>query len=295
MIGPVLLFLQLSAGPCAAVPADHVAAIEAQAARSLDAAISAAQGVRARASQCAGAHLAYAIAINRRLQDAEGLSALSLSRDYRSALERTLQLEPQNLRARIELIEFFIYAPGIAGGNADRARRDIVTLSRTLPVEAARLSVEVEARTGSEMAQLAALERWADLAPHSIEAVLRAVLRLASLERYQDAELRLLRLAEGGDARAAMASAYWRGRIRVLGRYDLAQSPLLLRQYVDGGGVSDLPQLLPNRARALYRLGEAHELNNDCAEAGHMYEQAVALDATIDGLSEARRRVRTCV
>ena len=294
MIGLILLVLQLSAGACAGVPADHVATVEAQAERDLDAAIDAARDMRARAPDCATAHLAYAIAINRRLQEAKGLKALELSRDYRAALERTLELEPQDLRARMEYIEFFIYAPSIAGGSADRARREIVTLSRTHPLEAARLSVEVESRNGGEIAQLAALERWADLAPHDIEAVLRAVLRLAALERYQDAEQRLLVLAESSDPHAALASAYWRGRIRVLGRFDLDEAPRLIGAYIEGGGVDRFPQLLPSSARALYRLGEAYELNDRCEDAARYYAQATALDPTIGGLSEASERARAC-
>ena len=51
------------------------------------------------------------------------LTAFSLARKTVAAFEKSLQLDPSNWRARRDLAEYYVEAPGIVGGGKDKARR----------------------------------------------------------------------------------------------------------------------------------------------------------------------------
>lgn len=53
---------------------------------------------------------------------ANPLVAFSLARKVRSAFERAVQLDPQNIQAMSDLGQFYVYAPAIVGGGLGKAR-----------------------------------------------------------------------------------------------------------------------------------------------------------------------------
>jgi len=54
---------------------------------------------------------------------AGALSAFSLARKTVASFEKSLQLDPSDWRARRDLAEYYVEAPGIVGGGHDKARR----------------------------------------------------------------------------------------------------------------------------------------------------------------------------
>ncbi|MBL8517008.1 MAG: hypothetical protein JNM76_08565 [Betaproteobacteria bacterium] len=292
----LLLMLQLGAhGPCAGVTPGHAEAMEVRARKDADAAIKEAESVRARAPQCAVAHLGYALALFPKMQASSALSKLGLARDYRAALDQAAKLDPSLLRARTELIEYAMHAPAIAGGSVDQAREGIVALSRTHPVEAARLSYQVELKHGERIAALAAAERWANLAPHDVDAVVTLVRRLLAAERHRDADAWLIRLETGAsaDPRARQAGRYWRSRVRYVGQFELDAALRMMEAYIEAGPPSGDAQL-PARGLAQLRLGELLEKMGRCAAARDRMEAARAIDANLPGLNTALTRISSC-
>ena len=73
-------------------------------------------------------------------KDAGALASLALARKCAASLKRAVELDPDNLAARNGLITFYLAAPPIAGGGADKAyaqaeeirKRDLVTGSAIL-------------------------------------------------------------------------------------------------------------------------------------------------------------------
>lgn len=67
-------------------------------------------------------HLWLGRAYSRWAQDSSWLRKLSLAGDIRASLEKAVELAPDNLEAREDLMTFYVVAPGVAGGDLEKAR-----------------------------------------------------------------------------------------------------------------------------------------------------------------------------
>jgi tetratricopeptide (TPR) repeat protein len=56
---------------------------------------------------------------------------MSLARHMKSTLERAIQLDPENVDARLELLRFYLVAPGFMGGSARKAGEQADAVTRT--------------------------------------------------------------------------------------------------------------------------------------------------------------------
>lgn len=296
MIALVLAANLMTNAACAGVPENHAQTIELLSLTEAGAARQQAENALSAAPDCAETRLAFALSLNALLRDASGFEALSLSSDYLAALDAVLAVDAENLRARMERIEFLIHAPAIAGGSLSEARVAIEALSPAYPLEAAELRLLAAREDGSDFAILAALEALADLDPGRPDAVPDLAQRLVRMGRYSDADARLAdfeNLIAPDDVRSRLATMWIRGRLRVLGKFEAGQAVSYLQAYLDGGGPAGFDGL-PERKWALFRLGEALELSGDCPGAARYYADAATLDPGIDGLSEALERVQGC-
>lgn len=62
-------------------------------------------------------------ACGEKARQASVLSAYGLARKARAAWEKAVALDPGNVAARADLVEYYVRAPGIVGGDAAEARR----------------------------------------------------------------------------------------------------------------------------------------------------------------------------
>jgi hypothetical protein len=92
--------------------------------------------------ESADAHLWLAVSFRTKIESVSGPRALFSVPRYRKALERAIELDPMHVLARQERIGYLIFAPGIAGGNLDRARDEISALR------------EIDAAAADEMQEL---------------------------------------------------------------------------------------------------------------------------------------------
>ena len=70
----------------------------------------------------AEAHFQLALAYDLKLQQSSGIGRLSPAKKYKSALEKAIELNPENLPARNCLFDYLLEAPGIAGGGVAEAK-----------------------------------------------------------------------------------------------------------------------------------------------------------------------------
>ena len=63
-------------------------------------------------------------------------TAAGLAKKVRGEFERSVQLDPNNVGARVDLAEFYLEAPGIVGGGQDKARAQAELVSRLNPAKA---------------------------------------------------------------------------------------------------------------------------------------------------------------
>jgi tetratricopeptide (TPR) repeat protein len=83
------------------------------------------------------------------------LSAAGLAKKVRSSFERAVELDPNSWEARTDLAEFYVEAPGIAGGGKDKARAQADAVAKLNPAMshwiAARIAEKDKDSAGAEL------------------------------------------------------------------------------------------------------------------------------------------------
>ena len=78
----------------------------------------------------AWAHLWLARALGRRIEKMNPIRAAFGVGEVRSEFERAVQLDPNNVDARSDLMEFYLEAPGVFGGGVDKARAQAEAIAK---------------------------------------------------------------------------------------------------------------------------------------------------------------------
>jgi len=258
------------------------------------------------------------------LAQARGLKAREISRvramfmvgDIRAGFERAVALDPRHVEARLSLMEFYLQAPSIAGGDLARAREQ-AEAAVALDARAGLPGLaRVAAAQGRMDEALAALERLAELdrgaariarallhagdkaARERVVAELQAVAAedpadaadlttastlLRQFERPEQA-LALVEQARRADP-TYLPAAYQLGRqLQLLGR-DLPRAEAAFKAYLAG----EPPPGAPRPVWAHLRLGQVYQAQGRTAEARAEYTAALALDSEH---AEARQALR---
>lgn len=226
-------------------------------------------------------------ALGRRAERAGWISGFSLARKVCAEFESAVRLDPRNLRAQRDLIEFYRQAPGIVGGGGGKAWRQVEALAA------------IDAAEG----HLARAGMWAnEKKPDRAEADYRAVIAARPdragpyLEAADFYELRrdAVHMEEAVEAAAAIEPPhpqllYSRGVAAILRGGRDADAEQLLRQYLE----SVPPRSdLPSRAAAREWLGLLYERQGRLDAAADEYRSALQLERDRRGPRDALRRLK---
>jgi tetratricopeptide (TPR) repeat protein len=97
-------------------------------------------------------HLWLGRAYGMKASHANPIAAFSLARKVRDEFERSVQLDPQAARAASDLGEYYISAPSIVGGGADKARALIARIEPRFPMYSHRLQAMLAEKNGDDAA-----------------------------------------------------------------------------------------------------------------------------------------------
>ena len=81
----------------------------------------------------AAARMALAEAVGDKAQNASKLKQLGLAKRFKKEAEAAIALDPNQVEARMDLIAFYMQAPGIAGGDKKRAKALVDEVARIKP------------------------------------------------------------------------------------------------------------------------------------------------------------------
>ncbi len=222
------------------------------------------------------AHYLYAVALRIKMQKVSKIKAMFVVDDYKELLERALALDPRNLDAREEKIGFLIHAPGMVGGDRDRARAMIAELE---PLDwrramEARASLEFQEQREDEAVRtlLLVLEKQ----PKDVECRWQLAFWYQGKQRYREADEHFAVLALNPDPAASLGALYQRARTRIVGKFEPERAVELLLRFIEAvpAGVAGLP----SKSAAFWRLGNAYEQLQKSTDARAAYERALALD-----------------
>jgi tetratricopeptide (TPR) repeat protein len=292
------------------------------AAGDLDGALALAEKASERDPRNPDGHALLAYINGRRAQSAGVLRQVGLARRIRKEAEAALALDPRHVEAHLILIEFYRQAPGIVGGDKERARKLAEELVAVAPArgyiaqagslwreagsagkveELYKRAVAVEPESYQALTTLAGFyasgraKRYAEGEALARQAVRRAPDRAAAYgilaqayaaqARFADLDA-VLREAETNvsDNPAPLLQA---GRAVFQQGSDYARAEALFRKYL-----SRLPELgAPSPAQTWWRLGLSLEKLGRKGEAIEAIRKALALDPRLEGAKKDLKRL----
>jgi tetratricopeptide (TPR) repeat protein len=213
------------------------------------------------------------------------LSALGLAKRVRREFEKAVSLDPHNLKAQRDLIEFYAQAPGIVGGGRSKASHQAEVLSALDPVEGRLARAHLWKDEGRLDRALIEYRAVMQLRPRRAAAYLEVA---DFYEEIRDGP----QLAEAAAAAAELDPndpelAYARGVAAVLTGQD-SEGERLLREYV-----ASVPQRSDRHLHAAARewLGRLFDRQGRTSAAIEEYRAALRLEPNRKGAQEALQRL----
>ncbi len=202
-----------------------------------------------------------------------------LARKVERAFERAVELDPENLAARLSLVEYALRAPGFLGGSSSKALAQAQEIRRRDPVKGHRafgMIAEHEKRYADAAQEYDAAMQESPGAPDPVH--WRADLAIRRKD-YRTAFALFQILAQDGRDGEAL---YDIGELAALSGRELQIGIESLKRYLARQPTAEEPSL----AQAHLRLAAIYERQKDREAARQEYSTALALDPM---LTEARQ------
>jgi tetratricopeptide (TPR) repeat protein len=231
-------------------------------------------------------HYWYGAAMGSEAQGAGMMRKGFLAPKIRSAFEKTVELDPKNMDAMYGLVQYYLQAPSIVGGDKAKA---LEMANRMKTVDKARGHIQV--------ANVYLADKKTDLAEKEYQALLKLdpekwdyQLALGNFyiatKQYQKAfdqyENRLKK--EPTDMRAQ----YQLGKVAAVSGLQLDRGEACLKAYLTWKPGPDDPK----PANAQHRLGMVYEKKGNKVEAKKCYETAVKLDPNLKEAQELLAKLK---
>ena len=191
--------------------------------------------------------------------------------------ERAVELDSLNIDARVNLMQFYLQAPPMAGGGVDKAREQLAAITALNPYQGRLQSAAVAENQKDSLTTERILRDLAAAFPDSSTPSVRLATYYANQKRYDDAfgvlEDRLRRSPNDGSA------LYQLGRVGALSGEKLDQAQSALDRYVKMPHKRGAPSI----AAAHWRLGMVVEAKGDTKAAKAEYQRALRLDPKLTG------------
>jgi tetratricopeptide (TPR) repeat protein len=206
-----------------------------------------------------------------------GLSAMFYGGKYKEECEAAVKCDPKYVAAYMGLLQYYVMAPGIAGGGRDKANETVATIVRLDPYSGhmarAFIARHDKDLPGAEREYLAAA-RMDSLNPKGWRAVGSFYM---DQKRFRDAIRvgnRVLALDPDD-----LATVYLLAKAHLLLGDDLKAAESGFKRYIAAASPTDLP----GPAAAHWRLGMVYEKSGRLADAKAEWERAVKIDPALKG------------
>jgi tetratricopeptide (TPR) repeat protein len=209
-----------------------------------------------------------------------------LARRLKASFERAVELDPNHIDGREGLVQFYLQAPGIAGGSVAKAREQAAEIRRISPhrghLADATIANDQKDLAGAERAYRAA----ASALPDSVSGVAPLLSFLSNNGRAAEA----FPVIDGFLARHPdnRAMQYWLGRTAAVSGQQLDRGEAALRQLLTTPS-DNAPRILPENVH--YRLGDIAAKRGDLTGARAEYGKALALNPDHQNAKDALRRL----
>jgi tetratricopeptide (TPR) repeat protein len=133
-------------------------------------------------------HLWLGRAQGRRAETSNPLSAPGHASKARQHFEKAAQLNPDNLDAQSDLLEYYLEAPGFLGGGLDKAADTARQIAKINPAEGCSAQARLAEKRKEFGSAEAHLRRAIEMAPHQVGRFLDLARLLTKQGRYSEAD-----------------------------------------------------------------------------------------------------------
>lgn len=218
-------------------------------------------------------HLWLGRAYGRKAEHSSFLTAIGPARRVVKEFETAVRLDPENLDARFDLLEFCLNAPGIVGGGRDKAMEQAAAIARINPLSGYGARAQVYEKDEKWDLALKELTRATVVFPDSARAYKDLADLLFQREDFAGAVVnarKSLELQASQGARLVLAAA----QVRLT--QDLPQAEQALMELAAG----PLGDLAPPFEEVYYWLGQAQLAQGKKSAARRSFERALDYNPT---------------
>ncbi|HXY78012.1 MAG TPA: tetratricopeptide repeat protein [Candidatus Acidoferrales bacterium] len=215
---------------------------------------------------------------------ANALAAGILAEKARGEFEHAVQLNPNDVDARLDLAEFYVLAPRILGGGEQKAREQAQSIGTLNPGREHWVYARIAEQKKDAVTAEREYRQYIDLSKGTAEAWLNLAYFLRRQLRIEEMEQALVKLSQAPMPRLdalfdASEILYRTGR-----SFPFATE--LLRRYLAAGPVEAAPAF-----KARYLLGQLLEKQGDKAGAAQEYRASLSLARNFAMAQQALNRV----
>jgi tetratricopeptide (TPR) repeat protein len=188
----------------------------------------------------------------RRAETSTIFTAPAYASKARQYLERSVQLNPNNLDAQSDLFEYYLDAPGFLGGGMDKAEATAAQMTRISPAEGQWAEAKLAEKRKESRTAEAHLRRAVELAPQQVGKIIELARFLTKQGRYAEAEQSFARAEQVAPNSPRVVFA--RASIYVETHHNLQIAQELLKRYMS----MNLQPEDPPKSEAARLLRQAH-------------------------------------
>jgi tetratricopeptide (TPR) repeat protein len=212
------------------------------------------------------------------------VTAAGLAPKVREEFERAVDLDPEDVDARLDLAEFYLSAPAIVGGGEQKARAQAQSIATVNPGREHWVYARIADQKKDPVTAEREYHEYIDLSQGDAEAWLNLALFLRHHKRFDEMEQAIVKLSQAPlskpDVLVEASEMLYRSRRN----YPFATE--LLHRYLAAGPVEAAPAF-----RAHYLLGMLLEKQGDKMGAAHEYRASLLLVRNFGMAQQALNRV----
>jgi Tfp pilus assembly protein PilF len=178
-------------------------------------------------------------AFGRRAETSSFLTAPRYASRCRQSFEKSVELDPNNIEAMNDLLEYYLEAPGMLGGGMEKAEAMAARIGEKDPVERHWALARIAQKRNDHGAAEQHLRRAAELAPQQIGRLIDLARFLARRGKLAESEALFERAASLEPGHPKLL--FERAQAYVEGRRNLGQARELLRRYLEAKLTPDDP------------------------------------------------------
>jgi len=212
------------------------------------------------------------------------LIAVGLALKVREEFERAVDLDPQDVDARLDLAEFYLSAPSIVGGGEQKARAQAQSIAARNPAREHWIYARIADQKKDPVTAEREYHEYIDLSQGDAEAWLNLALFLRHHKRFDEMEQAILKLSQAPLPKPDVLVEASEMLYRSHRNYPFAAE--LLQRYLAAGPVEAAPAF-----RAHYLLGTLLEKQGDKIGAAQEYRASLLLVRNFGIAQQALSRV----